>query len=158
MKTFRQLMHEGTGTSSADNFVGRPADDEEATTYKPRSKGEQDFQQKHVIKKFDYAIPGQDFVFNGEVVREEVEEELDEKYLEEDVLKSLRDIVKNKSADTVKFKNGKTVKVDMTTANALTQVYDLFKDKARQKKFEDQLNKGPSSFMKMADFAFSVGK
>ena len=157
MKTFRQLMHEGTGTSSADNFVGRPADDEEATTYKPRSKGEQEFQQKHVIQKFDYAIPGQDFVFNGEVVREEVEEELDEEYLEEDVLKSLRDIVKKKGADTVKFKNGKTMKVDMTTANALTQVYDNISS-ANKKKFEQQLNKGPSSFMKMADFAFSVGR
>ena len=154
MKTFRQLMHEGTGTSSADNFVGKPADDAEATRErKYRSKGEQDFADQHTIQKTDYAIPGQDFIFNGDIkpVSEEVES------LEEGVLDTLREIVKKKGAQTVKFANGKTLKVDMTTASMLMSVYNQVSD-ANKKKLEQQLDKGPSSFMKMVDFAFSVGK
>jgi hypothetical protein len=155
MKTFRQLMHEGTGTSSADNFVGKPADDAEATTTaKPRSKGEEDFVNQHMVQKTDYyAVPGQDHVFNGD--RSEVREEVES--LDEAVLDTLKDIVKKKGAQTVKFANGKSLKVDMTTASMLLSVYNQIND-ANKKKLATQLDKGPSSFMKMVDFAFSVGK
>lgn len=155
MKTFRQLMHEGTGTSSADNFVGRPADDDEATRVrKPRSKGEEDFANQHTVTKTDYyAVPGQDHIFNGD--RSQVMEEVEE--LEEGVLDTLKKIVKDKAAQNVKFSNGKSMKVDMTTANALVRVHASI-NPTNQKKFEAQLDKGPTSFMKMADFAFSVGK
>lgn len=150
-KTFSQLMRE----ASADDYVGKPKDDEEATTYKPRSKGEQEFKDQHTISKTDYyAVPGQDFIFNGDITSNVVKEEVE---LEEGVLDTLKKIVKDKSAQPVKFSNGKTLKVDMTTASALVQVHKNI-NPTNQKKFEAQLDKGPTSFMKMADFAFSVGK
>lgn len=73
------------------------------------------------------------------------------------VLDTLKKIVKDKSAQKVKFKNGKTLTVDMTTANVITQVVAALKP-ANQKKFADQLEKGPNAFMKMVDFAFSAVK
>lgn len=182
-KTFSQLMREGTGTSSADNFIGRPADDEEATRKKKyRSKGEQDFADQHAVVKTDHpvatdaqfssskisSVPHKGFDPNtagemnpipqGSSPKSFKEAFMDSEVdLSEDVLGSLRDIVKKKQAQTVKFDNKKSIKVDMTTANALVQVHDQLND-ANKKKFAAQLSKGPSSFMKMADFAFSVGK
>lgn len=182
-KTFSQLMHEGTGTSSADNFIGKPADDEEATRKKKyRSKGEQDFADQHAVVKTDHPVAtdaqfsssnissdphkGFDPAHAGEMkpikqggsaksFREAfMDEEVD---LSEGVLETLRKIVKDKAAQNVKFKNNKTLKVDMTTANALVRVHDNLND-TNQKRFAQQLDKGPSAFMKMADFAFSVGK
>lgn len=183
-KTFQQLMREGTGTSSADNFIGKKPDDEEATTKKKyRAKGEQDFADMHSRNtvKSDHpvatdaqfassAIPSSHKGFDpkhaGEMkpprqgsspkpFKEAFAD--DETELSEDVLADLRNIVKTKGAKSVKFANGKSIKVDMTTANALVQVHDNLNDKNKAK-FADQLNKGPNSFMKMADFAFSVGK
>ena len=181
-KTFRQLMTE----RSADYYVGKPADHEEATRKKKyRSKGEQDFADQHAVVKTDHPVAtdaqftsskissvphnphkGFDASTAGEMkpipqggstksFREAFADE--EVELSEDVLGSLRDIVKKKQAQTVKFDNKKSIKVDMTTANALVQVHDQLND-ANKKKFASQLSKGPSSFMKMADFAFSVGK
>ena len=178
-KTFRQLMTE----RSADDYVGKPADDEEATRkMKYRSKGEQDFADQHAIVKTDHpvatdaqfssskisSVPHKGFdpdtagemkpVPQGSSAKSFKEAFMDEEVeLSEDVLGSLRDIVKKKKAQTVKFDNKKSIKVDMTTANALVQVHDQLND-ANKKKFAKQLSKGPSSFMKMADFAFSVGK
>ena len=178
-KTFRQLMTE----RSADDYVGKPADDEEVTRKKKyRSKGEQDFADQHAIVKTDHpvatdaqfssskisSVPHKGFdpdtagemkpVPQGSSAKSFKEAFMDEEVeLSEDVLGSLRDIVKKKQAQTVKFDNKKSIKVDMTTANALVQVHDQLND-ANKKKFAKQLSKGPSSFMKMADFAFSVGK
>ena len=45
----------------------------------------------------------------------------------------------------------------MQTANVITQVVAALKP-ANQKKFADQLEKGPNAFMKMVDFAFSAVK
>ena len=50
MKTFNSLrkLREGVGSPAADYTVmNTQDDDEEATTYKPRSKGEEDFANKH---------------------------------------------------------------------------------------------------------------
>ena len=178
-KTFRQLMTE----RSADDYVGRPADDEEATRNKKyRSKGEQDFADQHAVVKTDHPVatdaqfssskissaPHKGFDPNtaGEVkpipqggsAKSFKEAFMDEEVdLSEGVLETLRKIVKDKAAQTVKFKNNKSLKVDMTTANALVRVHDNLND-TNQKRFAQQLDKGPSAFMKMADFAFSVGK
>lgn len=181
-KTFSQLMREGTGTSSADNFIGKPADDEEATRKKKyRSKGEQDFADQHAVVKTDHpvatdaqfssseisSVPHKGYdpdtagemkpIPQGSSAKSFKEAFMDEELLDEAVIDSLRKIVKDKSASNVKFKNGKTLKVDMTTANALIRTHDNLND-TNKKKFAMQLDKGPNSFMKMADFAFSVGR
>ena len=79
-----------------------------------------------------------------------------ESYLEEDNIQALRDIVKSKSAKSLKFKDGK-MKVDMFTASAIVQVYDAVKD-ANKKKMEAMLNGKKAQFMKMADFAMKQVK
>ena len=177
-KTFRQLMTE----KSANDYVGKPADDEEATRKKKyRSKGEQDFADQHAVVKTDHPVAtdaqfsssnissvphkGYDTNTAGEMkpipqggsAKSFREAFMDEELLDEAVIDSLRKIVADKSASNVKFKNGKTLKVDMTTANALVRTHDNLND-TNKKKFAMQLDKGPSAFMKMADFAFSVGK
>jgi len=88
MKKFKQFLEEleleeGTGLSAAD-LKGQKDSDDEATTLKPRSKGEEDFKNMHNVTKTDYiAAPGQDHIFNG-TIREETEE--DEELSEEEKL------------------------------------------------------------------------
>ena len=79
-----------------------------------------------------------------------------ESYLQEDNIQALKDIVKNKSAKSLKFTDGK-MKVDMFTASAIVQVYDAVKD-ANKKKMETMLNGKKAQFMKMADFAMKSMK
>ena len=74
-----------------------------------------------------------------------------ESYLEEKNLEALRDIVKNKSAKSLKFKDG-SMKVDMFTASAVTKVYDAVND-ANKKKLDQLINGKKAQFMKMVDFA-----
>ena len=203
MKKFKDLF-EAPGAPAVDNKPARD-DEEEVKGYKPRSKGEEDFANQHMINKRDYyAVPGQDHIFNGTIkgnpddhvggkkhaggetapvkqgtsevkprgvafnepklhnrpgertpvkqgsstVREEVE-------ITESVVDTLQNIVKTKGAQSVKFKNGRNLKVDMQTANLLLKVHGALKP-ANAKKFKDSLEKGPDSFMKMLDFANSV--
>ena len=68
-----------------------------------------------------------------------------EQYLEEEkpssyILSTLRDIVKNKSAKSMKFKDG-SMKVDMTTANMMLQVLDKI-NPMNKKKVMGILDKG----------------
>ena len=78
-------------------------------------------------------------------IKEEVE-------LEEGVVDTLKKIKDRKQAMPVKFKNGKTLTVDNTTANALLSVHDALKP-SNAKMFRDNLEKGESHFMNMVDFA-----
>lgn len=78
-------------------------------------------------------------------LKEEVE-------LEEGVIDTLKKIKDRKQAMPVKFQNGKTLKVDLTTASALLSVDGALKP-ANSKKFRDNLEKGESTFMSMVDFA-----
>jgi hypothetical protein len=72
--------------------------------------------------------------------------------LEENVAKTLMNITKSKKNSEVKFKNGKTMDVDPKTAEAIVKVMkDL--NPTNKKKMEKSLESGPSSFMKMVDFA-----
>lgn len=87
-----------------------------------------------------------------DAVKEEVEQ-LEEK----NVVKTLQDIVNKKQAMSVKFDDGKSIKVDMTTANMILQIHKAVND-ANKKKMESMLEKDKTSFMKMVDFAFSKGK
>lgn len=84
-------------------------------------------------------------------IKEGVEE------LEEAVIDTLRKIVKDKSAQSVKFADGKKTTVDMFTASAMTKVHDALND-ANKKKFADAINKDEKMFMKMMDFAMSKVK
>ena len=72
--------------------------------------------------------------------------------LDEGVIDTLKKIKSRRQAMPVKFKNKKTLKVDMTTANKLLSVHDALKP-ANAKKFRDSLEKGETSFMSMLDFA-----
>ena len=72
--------------------------------------------------------------------------------LDEGVTDTLKKIVDRKQAMPIKFKNNKTLKVDMQTANKLLAVHNALKP-ANAKKFRDALEKGETSFMSMVDFA-----
>ena len=68
-----------------------------------------------------------------------------ESYLEEKNLQALKDIVKNKSAKSLKFKDG-SMKVDMFTASAITQVYNKV-NIDNKKKLEKMVNGTKGQFM-----------
>jgi hypothetical protein len=76
-----------------------------------------------------------------------------EGYLEEEkassyIVSTLRDIVKNKSAKSMKFKDG-SMKIDMTTANMMLQVLDKI-NPMNKKKVMNILDKGgKGDFMKV---------
>jgi hypothetical protein len=73
--------------------------------------------------------------------------------IEEAVMDQLHKIVANKQAQSVKFGNGKTRKVDGYTASALTQVHGALNDD-NKKKFADMVHKSPEHFAKASGFAF----
>ena len=75
----------------------------------------------------------------------------------EDVLDILRNIVKNKQYQKVKFKDKKTSTVDAFTASAMVQVYDKL-NKDNQSKFKDMINKDKKGFMAMQSFAMKQVK
>ncbi len=86
-------------------------------------------------------------------VKENIGQFTREGYLEEEkpssyILSTLRDIVKNKSAKSMKFKDG-SMKVDMTTANMMLQVLDKI-NPMNKKKVMGILDKGgKGDFMKV---------
>lgn len=86
-------------------------------------------------------------------------EEYDEhnEQLEEGVMDQLHKIVKEKQHNTVKFANGKSMKVDHFTASAITQVHNALNDE-NKKKLSDMIHKSPEHFHKVAGFAFSKVK
>ena len=77
-------------------------------------------------------------------------------YFAEDNLDVLREIVKDKQLQDVKFKDGK-MKVDLFTASAVTKVFDLV-NKSNQDKMKKLINGKKSEFMKIANFALSKVK
>ena len=77
-------------------------------------------------------------------------------HLAEDNVTMLKDIVKKKQNKNIKFKDG-TMKVDLFTASAITQVYDMV-NKSNQEKMAKMLNGKKAEFMKIADFALSKVK
>ena len=75
----------------------------------------------------------------------------------EDVLDVLRNIVKNKQMQRVKFKDKKSASVDGFTASAIVQVYEAL-NKDNQTKFKDMINKNLKGFMAMQSFAMKSVK
>jgi hypothetical protein len=81
----------------------------------------------------------------------------EETQIEEAVMDQLHKIVKEKQAQTVKFGNGQSKKVDHFTASAITQVHNALNDE-NKKKFADMVHKSPAHLVKASDFAFSRTK
>lgn len=81
----------------------------------------------------------------------------EETQIEEAVMDQLHKIVADKQAQTVKFGNGQTRKVDHFTASAITQVHKALNDD-NKKKFADMVHKSPAHLAKASDFAFSRAK
>jgi CMP-2-keto-3-deoxyoctulosonic acid synthetase len=79
--------------------------------------------------------------------------EADKFMIDEDAIDTIKSIVKDKQAKTVKFQDKKSIKVDMQTANIL-KVVDALND-TNKKKFTDMLSKSKPNFMKAVDFAMS---
>jgi hypothetical protein len=77
--------------------------------------------------------------------------------IEEAVMDQLHKIVDGKQANTVKFANGQTRKIDHFTASAITQVHKAVNDE-NKKKLADMVHKSPEHFAKVASFAFSKVK
>ena len=80
-------------------------------------------------------------------IKEEVE------LFEGKVMDALQDIVKSKSAKKVKFANGKSTRIDMTTANAMLNLHKKLNPQ-NKKKMEDSIEKSPEMLMRLMDVAF----
>ena len=74
--------------------------------------------------------------------------------VEEAVMDQLHKIVAGKQAQSVKFGDGSTRKVDHFTASAITQVHNALNDE-NKKKFADMVHKSAAHLAKASDFAFS---
>jgi hypothetical protein len=81
----------------------------------------------------------------------------EETQIEESVIDQLHKIVSDKQAQSVKFGNGQSRKVDHFTASAITQVHNALNDD-NKKKFADMVHKSPAHLAKASDFAFSRAK
>ena len=200
MKQFSKFFAE----ARPQDYVNRKTKDEvdaETLTLTPRSKGEQDFKDKHEVELTKHPVAA-----NNQFKSTESEDESDHKGFKpgkgdtkapeqgtstlskfmnkisanqtplrkgdkrqgdlkpimakeeyqgpllEGVVENLQQIAKSKKGMEVKFKNGKTLDVDTRTANAILKTMKDLKP-ANKKKMEKALEAGPSSFMKMMDFA-----
>lgn len=74
-------------------------------------------------------------------------------HLAEDNVDVLKDIVKRKQNKNVRFKDG-NMKIDLFTASAVTQVFDMV-NKSNQEKMRKLINGKKAEFMKISDFALS---
>ena len=106
------------------------------------------YHNKQINKYF--SVPYDSPVEIASIQAEEVE-------LKESVMDQLHKIVKDKSAQPVKFASGHSRKIDHFTASALTQVHNALNDD-NKKKFADLVHKSPEHFMKASDFAFKHAK
>ena len=88
---------------------------------------------------------------NSPIQAEETEQ------IEEAVMDQLHKIVANKQAQSVKFGDGSTRKVDHYTASAVTQVHNVLNNE-NKKKFADMVHKSPAHLAKASDFAFKHAK
>ena len=101
-------------------------------------------------KKLDryFSVPYGSGVTTPVQQAEEVEQ------VEEAVMDQLHKIVAGKQAQSVKFADGSSRKVDHYTASAITQVHNALNDE-NKKKFADMVHKSAAHLAKASDFAFS---
>ena len=88
---------------------------------------------------------------------EKPSEEKPEENIKEEVMDSIRDISKRKSASRIRFKDGKTMKVDKLSAETLIAVHDAL-NKKNKVRFLELINKDKAGFMKAMDFAWKQVK
>jgi len=135
------------------------------TVERRNAPDENRFIDKHVIDKKDHPVAKDDqFTAKSKKAKREADhdagedkEVYEETDLEEGVIEDLQKIVKNKTAATVKFSDGRRTKVDMFSASAMVKVYNALND-ANKTKFADSINKSENMFMKMLDFSMSKVK
>ena len=141
------------------------------TTDKPKSPDERNFLDKHIVDKRDHPVAPDD-QFSGDIKGkkrkkriadmeagedQKVYEEVDvQEDLSEDVVSDLADIVKTKSIGKVKFKDGKSRKVDLTTASMILSMHKQL-NSTNKKKVEGMLNDS-NKFMQIVQFAMTAGK
>ena len=77
-------------------------------------------------------------------------------YFAEDNVDILKKIVKDKQNQNIRFKDG-SMKVDLYTASAISQVYDAV-NSSNKKKMDKLINGKKADFMKIANFALSKVK
>jgi hypothetical protein len=80
-----------------------------------------------------------------------VEEEVEQ--VEENVMHHLQKIVDNNTAKAIKFKDGRTMKVDRVTASAVLKVHGALNGD-NQKKLSDMAHKSKEHFGRVVDFAW----
>ena len=85
--------------------------------------------------------------------KKKVNEQVELELTEGKVLDALQKIVDKKQMGKVKFANGKTLTVDMTTANAMVNLYKKVNDRNKEK-MAQAIEKSPDMFMKLMDVAF----
>ena len=110
--------------------------------------------KKDFIKK--YGKENADDLYEDEDEDEDDEEEsnLEESTLVEGaVVDQLKAIISKKSAKPVKFGNGKSEEIDMTTAAALVNMLEKLKP-ANKSKAEKMLEKSPEGMFQLLDVAF----
>jgi len=146
-------------------------------TLAPKAKGEQDFVAKHKMTVTKHPVAG-DHQFDGdraEITEAKIKENDDECECEEGddececpedddedeesdlsegkVVDQLTAISKGKAAKKVKFGNGKSEEIDMTTASALLNMLKKLKP-ANKSKAEKMLEKSPEGMFQLLDVAF----
>tara|TARA_B100000085_G_scaffold235940_1_gene224408 strand:+ start:72 stop:593 length:522 start_codon:yes stop_codon:yes gene_type:complete len=90
-------------------------------------------------------------------VKEQISNFGHEEYIEEDNVADLRDIVKRKSAKSLKFKDG-SMKVDLFTASAIVQILDKVKPETKNKMISIINNGTKSQIMKLQQVAMKAVK
>lgn len=96
-------------------------------------------------------IPFSDIQLGEAVQAKPKAKEAPEPFLD-DNLEILKNIVTTNKDDTIKFSDKSEIDVDVTTANAILNIYVRCHD-INKKKMEDFLTKGVGGFMKLAKFA-----
>lgn len=99
-------------------------------------------------------VPYEEFMWSAGMAEEiETQNEPEVEQIEETVMHHLNDIVTNKSAKRIKFKDGSSAKVDMQTAHAILNVHNAVNDE-NKKKLADMAHKSKGHFTRVADFAW----
>lgn len=171
IKTFKSFVAEENTADDLSKTAGETPEKELA----PKAKGEKEFADKHKMTVTKHPVAG-DHQFDGDraeitegkAKKEETcpecegegedcecpEEDDEESDLSEGkVVDQLQAITKSKSAKKVKFGNGKSEELDMTTAAALLNMLKKLKP-ANKAKAEKMLEKSPEGMFQLLDVAF----
>jgi len=124
-------------------------------------KSFKDFKSSLVVESEDgnIRLDDDDIVFDidNNDVEDVLDTEADTFMIDEDAITTIKSIVKDKQAKSIKFADGKSMKVDMTTANVLLKVIDALND-ANKDKFIALVNKSKDTFAKAVDFSWKAAK